>query len=609
VIDPADIEIDLSRDAIITPLGHLTLHDRYMVNGETSPQQAFARVCAAFGDDLEHAQRLYEYASKQWFGFATPVLANGGTRRGLPISCFLNDVEDSRGGILQHYTENGWLSSVGGGIGAYVGGIRSNGQKTRYGSESSGLIPFIKPMDSIILAFAQGSTRRGSYAAYVDIDHPEVEEFIVMRKPQGGDSNRKTLNLHHGLMVSDAFMAIIDRCTADRDADDSWPLVDPHTNQVVKTISARALWRSILETRIETGEPYLIFSGAVNRAFPPEQTALGLRCKNSNLCTEITLATGQDIYGRKRTAVCCLSSLNLATYAQWGGKPCEQLVEDMLRMLDNVLTSFITLAPPELGDAVYSASRERSVGLGVMGWHTFLQDQSMPFDSDRATFWNDVIFRRLRAYADKANAKLAIERGPCPDSLEGGQGDKRFMHVLAIAPNATSSIICGEVSPGIEPSAANAFTSKTLSGSGFVKNKLLQKLLAGIDQDTDEVWSNIVTRRGSVQHLDFLTSEQKLIFRTAMEIDQLAIIKLAAQRTPYICQAASTNLFFAGNANVKDVHFAHLAAWKFGLKSLYYCRSKSVRSAEILSHAVVLKPIEMSDIEAVMNSDCVACQG
>lgn len=587
------VGIDLARDDLLTDFGMATLRDRYLLPEEKSPQEAFMRVSRTFADDDAHAQRLYGYVSKLWFMFATPVLSNGGTSRGMPISCFLNFAGDSRKALTDHYTENAWLSSIGGGIGAYWGGVRSNGINTTGGSRSSGIIPFMKVVDSEVLAFAQGVTRRASYAAYLDVSHPEIMEFLEMRKPTGGDINRKCLNLHNAVNLPDSFMEIIEQCVIDPKADDSWPLVDPHTKRVVQTVSAKEIWQKLLELRIQTGEPYLHFIDTSNRALPRAQREAGLRVHQSNLCTEITLPTNEE-----RTAVCCLSSLNLEKFDEW--KDDEMFIEDLVRMLDNVLEYFIQNAPDALAKAKYSARMERSIGLGAMGFHSYLQKKGVPFEGAMATSFNRRIFARIKSKAEAATVKLAQERGPCPDA--GGEM-RRNMHLLAIAPNASSSIICGGTSPGVEPIVANAFTHKTQSGSFLVKNKFLEDTLEAMGYNTDEVWRSIIVNKGSVQHLDFLDENTKELYKTAMELDQRWIIEHAGHRQEYICQAQSINLFLPADVDISYLHLVHFRAWKAGLKSLYYVRSSAIRRADVVSTKV-------DRAELVKTDDvCLSCEG
>ena len=563
------IKIDRSRDANLTNFGRATLDDRYLGQSE-SYQDLFARVASTYADDNLHAQRIYNYISNLWFMPATPVLSNGGTERGLPISCFLNEASDSLKGITDLWEENVWLAARGGGIGSYWGNLRSIGEKIGKVGKTSGIIPFIKVMDSLTLAISQGSLRRGSAACYLQIDHPEIEEFIEMRRPTGGDVNRRSLNLHHGVLVSDAFMRAVE-------TDDQWALRSPYDGSVQSTISARNLWIRLLTARVETGEPYIIYIDTVNRQIPQHHKLAGLTVKTSNLCSEITLPTGIDNHGNDRTAVCCLSSLNLDTYDEW--KDNTQFVEDVMRFLDNVMTDFINRAPDEFADAKYSAMRERSVGLGVMGLHSYFQQKNIPFGSVMSKVWNKKIFKNIQEKVDAASVTLAEERGSCPDAEDYGIKE-RFSNKTAIAPTASISIICGGSSPGIEPIAANSFTHKTLSGSFNVRNKYLKKVLQKYNKDTDEIWSSITTNQGSVSHLDFLTPEEKDTFKTAFEIDQRWIIELGADRTPHISQAQSINVFIPADIHKKDLHDIHFQAWKKGLKSLYYCRSKSIQRAE-----------------------------
>lgn len=586
------------RDEKLTAFGKATLDDRYLLDGE-SYQDLFARVAAHFADDSAHAQRIYDYISQLWFMPATPVLSNGGTERGLPISCFLNEASDSLEGIVELWNENVWLAARGGGIGSYWGNLRSIGEKVGMNGKTSGVIPFIRVMDSLTLAISQGSLRRGSAAVYLPIDHPEIEEFIELRRPTGGDPNRKALNLHHGVVISDAFMRAVV-------ADEEWPLKSPKDHSVVRSIPARSLWIRILTARIETGEPYIIFGDHVNRAMPEHHKLSGLTVKMSNLCSEITLPTGLDHRGRERTAVCCLSSLNLETWEEWHDHPT--FIEDVMRFLDNVLSDFIARAPESMIRAKYAAMRERSVGLGVMGFHSFLQKHAIPFESVMAKVWNKRMFKHIRQSADLASKVLAEERGPCPDAAEHGIME-RFSHKLAIAPTASISIICGGTSPGIEPLVGNAFTHKTLSGSFAVRNAHLEKLLEEKGRNDEETWSSIILHEGSVQHLDFLNEEEKAVFKTAFELDQRWLVEHAADRTPYICQAQSLNLFLPADVHKRDLHQIHLMAWKRGLKSLYYCRSRSLQRAESpLALAAVPDTPAPPQGTRLDYEECLACQ-
>ncbi|HWT10964.1 MAG TPA: ribonucleoside-diphosphate reductase subunit alpha [Roseomonas sp.] len=570
------VRTDPSRDALLTDFGKATLDDRYLLPGETY-QDLFARVASAYGDDAAHAQRIYDYISRLWFMPATPVLSNGGTTRGLPISCFLNEASDSLDGIVGLWNENVWLAAKGGGIGSYWGNLRGIGEKVGKNGKTSGVIPFIRVMDSLTLAISQGSLRRGSAACYIPVNHPEIEEFLEMRRPTGGDPNRKALNLHHGVLIPDAFMRAVE-------ADEEWALVSPKDGALMRKVSARALWIRILTARIETGEPYIIYSDHVNRARPEHHKLAGLEVKTSNLCSEITLPTGIDQHGEQRTAVCCLSSLNCETWFEWKDDP--RFIPDVMRFLDNVLQSFIDTAPDSMARAKYSAMRERSVGLGVMGFHSFLQKMNVPFESVVAKVWNKKMFKHVREQADFASRMLAEERGPCPDAAEYGFME-RFSNKIAIAPTASISIICGGASPGIEPIAANVYNHKTLSGSFIVRNPYLQKALAKHGRDDEETWTTITVTKGSVQHLDFLTEQEKAVFKTAFELDQRWVIEHAADRTPYICQSQSVNLFLPANVHKRDLHQIHLSAWKKGMKSLYYCRSLSIQRADTISEKVV----------------------
>ena len=563
------IKIDRTRDSKLTDFGRATLKDRYLGNNE-SYQDLFARVASSYADDNLHAQRIYNYISNLWFMPATPVLSNGGTKRGLPISCFLNEASDSLNGILDLWSENVWLAAKGGGIGSYWGNLRSIGEKIGKVGKTSGIIPFIKVMDSLTMAISQGSLRRGSAACYLPIEHPEIEEFIEMRRPTGGDPNRKALNLHHGVLVSDAFMRAVE-------TDEQWALKSPADGTVQQTISARNLWIRLLTARIETGEPYIIYIDTVNRQIPQHHKLAGLTVKTSNLCSEITLPTGIDKNGRDRTAVCCLSSLNLEKYDEW--KDDNVMINDVMRFLDNVLTDFIERAPEQFDDAKYSAEKERSVGLGVMGFHSYLQQHSIPLESVMSKAWNKKIFKHIQEHVDQASKDLADERGPCPDAADYGFNE-RFSNKTAIAPTASISIICGGASPGVEPVAANSYTHKTLSGSFNVRNRYLVELLEKHGKNNDDVWSGITTNQGSVSHLDFLTDLEKDVFKTAFELDQKWIIELSGDRTPFISQAQSINLFVPADIHKRELHKIHFDAWKKGLKSLYYCRSKSIQRAE-----------------------------
>jgi len=597
----AKVQIDRSRDSYLTEFGKATLLDRYLLPGETF-QDLFARVAMYYGDDTAHAQRLYDYISKLWFMPATPVLSNGGTERGLPISCFLNECDDSLQGIVDLWNENVWLASRGGGIGSYWGNLRSIGEKVGRNGKTSGIIPFIRVQDSLTLAISQGSLRRGSAAVYLPVWHPEIEDFVEIRKPSGGDPNRKALNLHHGIVISDAFMRAVEK-------DEEWALLSPKDGAVVSRVSARNLWIRILTARIETGEPYIIYGDTVNRAIPEHHKLAGLNVKMSNLCSEITLPTGKDHHGQERTAVCCLSSLNLENYEEWEDHP--MIIEDIMRFLDNVLEDFIRKAPDSMMRAKYSAMRERSVGLGVMGFHSFLQSKMIPLESVMAKVWNKRMFKHIKAQADAASVKLAHERGPCPDAKEYGIME-RFSNKMAIAPTASISIITGGASPGIEPNTANAYTHKTLSGSFFVRNKYLEQLLEQKGLNNEDIWSNIITNEGSVQHLDFLSQDEKDVFKTAFELDQRWLIEHAADRTPYICQAQSLNVFLPADVHKRDLHQIHWMAWKKGVKSLYYCRSKSIQRAESANggdgRLKIATSATAGEGGATKYDECLACQ-
>lgn len=600
------VQNDNKKDEKLSNFGKAVLKDRYLMPGE-SYQDLFARVACFYADDQAHATRIYDYISNMWFMPATPILSNGGTKRGLPISCFLNEANDSLHGIVNLWNENVWLASHGGGIGSYWGNLRSIGEPVKGNGKTSGIVPFIKVMDSQTLAISQGSLRRGSAAVYLPIDHPEIEEFIDVRRPTGGDPNRRSLNLHHGVVVTDAFMRAVEK-------DEDFDLKSPYTGKKVESVKARNLWIKLLTTRVETGEPYILFIDAVNKATPKHHQKLGLKVKTSNLCSEITLPTGIDHLGNDRTAVCCLSSLNLEYYDEWKDNP--QIMEDIMRFLDNVLQDFIDNAPIEMKKAAYSAMRERSVGLGVMGFHSFLQSKNVPMESAMAKVWNKKIFQYIKQKVDEASIKLAHERGACPDAIDAGVME-RFSNKMAIAPTASISIIAGNSSPGIEPFAANSFTQKTLTGSFNVRNKNLVKLLEQKGRNSDDVWSSITTNEGSVQHLDFLDEHEKLVFKTAQEIDQRWMIDLSAERQDYICQAQSLNVFLPGNVSKKFLHEIHFRAWQKGLKSLYYCRSTSVQRADKVSHKLenvemfkVAKSEEKPEVEqeASKYEECLACQ-
>jgi ribonucleoside-diphosphate reductase alpha chain len=604
------VKMDRSRDSLLSDFGKAVLKDRYLLEGEDY-QDLFARVASYYSDSEAHANKIYDYISKLHFMPATPILSNGGTNRGLPISCFLNETDDSLGGIVDLWTENVWLAARGGGIGSYWGNVRSINEIVRGNGKTSGIIPFLKVQDSMTLAISQGSLRRGSAAVYLPIDHPEIEEFIDLRRPTGGDVNRRALNLHHGVVIPDAFMEAVEN-------NGNWELKSPHDGTVMNTVRARDLWSKLLTTRIETGEPYILYIDAVNKHIPEHHKKLGLKVKMSNLCSEITLPTGIDHLGKNRTAVCCLSSLNLEYYEDW--KDNKEFIPNIMRFLDNVLEDFIQKAPDTMARAKYSASRERSIGLGVMGLHSFLQAQNVPMESVMAKVWNNKIFEHINKEVNAASILLADERGACPDAEEVGVKE-RFSNKTSIAPTASISIICGNSSPGIEPFAANSFTQKTLTGSFTVKNKNLVRLLDKKGFNTDQVWSSISTHEGSVQHLTFLSDHEKDVFKTAYEIDQNWIIELAADRTPHISQAQSLNVFMPGNVSKKYLHEIHFKAWKKGVKSMYYSRSTSIQRADKVSHAVTVD-VKMTDLEKKNTNEanalaaaadnkydeCLACQ-
>lgn len=610
------ISIDRDRDSLLTDFGRATLKDRYLLPGE-GPQDVFARVACAYASDVNHAQRLYDYISKLWFMPATPVLSNGGTDRGLPISCFLNTVEDSLEGIAQTWNENIWLAARGGGIGTSWSLVRSIGEKVGSVGETSGIVPFIKVQDTLTLGISQGSLRRGSAAVYLDDRHPEIEEFIDIRRPTGGDPRRRCLDIHHGVMLSDAFMNAVER-------GDQWDLISPKTGEVIKTVSARAIWERILTTRLETGEPYIVFSDTVARHAPETYKRHNLKVHASNLCAEIVLATGKDHRGHERTAVCCLSSLNLETFLQWKGN--KTFLRDVLLFCDNVLQDFIDRTEGVAGfeRARYSAMSERSIGCGVMGWQSFLQSIGVPMESAVAKSWNKLIFSWLRRTGDEINTEMARELGPCPDAEDLGL-QRRWTHMFAVAPTASISIIAGGTSPCTEPYPANVFTQKTLSGSHTVRNRYLHTLLqkkwqegfeetgsflpGTRDEWVDDQWKLILANEGSVQSLPYLTDHEKRVFATAFEIDPRWILEHAADRASYVDQAVSNNLFLPPDTELRDLHFIHFRAWRMGIKSLYYCRSKSLQRAEVVSHVAGEMPQAVDPAFARKDYDeCLACQ-
>lgn len=577
-----NITLNPALDDILTDFSKAVLADRYLLDGETF-QDLFARVAKYYADDEGHAQRLYYYISNLWFMPATPILSNGGTDRGMPISCFLNEVNDSLEGIVDVWNQNVWLAARGGGIGTYWGNVRSIGEKVRGNGKTSGIIPFIGVQDRLTLAISQGSLRRGSSAVYLPVWHPEIEEFIELRRPTGGDPNRKAMNLHHGVLIPDNFMEAVKN-------DDPWELRSPLDNSMITMVKAREIWIRILLARIETGEPYIIFIDRVEDLKPEIYKKLGLKIKTSNLCSEITLATGLDHLNEERTAVCCLSSLNLEKYENWVNN--KDFIIDVMRFLDNVLQDFIDNAADTQSNARYAAYRERSVGLGVMGFHSFLQSKMVPLECAIAKAWNKKIFAHIQQEVNHASVVLAQEKGPCPDALEVGIME-RFTHKTAIAPTASISIIAANSSPGIEPYSANTYTQKTLTGSFNVRNKHLKLLLQQKGKDTDEVWSSIMNHEGSIQHLDFLNLDEKNVFKTAFELDQRWLIDLSADRTPNICQAQSLNIFIPADITKRELHQIHFSAWEKGVKSMYYCRSKSLQRPDNVSMQSDKRPIQL----------------
>ena len=648
------IKVEYSRDNLFDELGKIRLRESYMKDNEVSPQERFAFVSSTFGSNPEHAQRLYDYSSKHWLSYATPILSFGRSKRGLPISCFLNYIEDTSEGLVDNFSETSWLSMMGGGVGIGFG-IRSASDK------STGVMPHLKTYDASSLAYKQGSTRRGSYAAYLNIDHPDILMFLEMRKPTG-DQNMRCLNLHHGINISDAFMEIIERCMLDKDADDSWELIDPASKDVREVVSAKELWMKLLDMRMQTGEPYLHFIDESNRKMPQHLKDLGLKVHQSNLCSEIILPTNE-----KRTAVCCLSSLNLEYYDDWKGN--KLFLRDVAEMLDNVLQYFIDNAPDTISRAIYSATRERSIGIGALGWHAYLQKNSLPWESSIAVGKNKAIFKHIRTKLDVANKELGSERGEAPDAqskilFEGSDGDaiecnssdtvtvvrggetmliracavlegddlktvkvksikkahagvgNRFSHVSAVAPNASSSILMGNTSPSIEPYRANAYRQDTLSGSHLNKNRYLDAIIQKVSEDhkegwADDVWSSIIANDGSVQHLEWMDDWTKDVFKTSMEIDQRWVVQHAADRQEYIDQAQSLNVFFRPDSNIKYIHAVHFMAWKSKLKTMYYCRSDKIAKADKVSKRIEREVMKEIDLKALAADDsiCLACEG
>jgi len=591
------IKVDYSRDNLFDELGIKRLKESYMREDETSPQERFAYVSKHFGSSSEHSQRLYEYSSRHWLSYSTPILSFGRSKRGLPISCFLPYLDDSAEGLVDCLAEVNWLSMLGGGVGIGIG-IRSADDK------SVGVMPHLRTYDASSLAYRQGRTRRGSYAAYLDVSHPDILIFLEMRKPTG-DQNMRCQNLHHGINITDDFMRLIEKCMLEPDADDTWELKDPHSGEVRDTIPAREMWQRILEIRMQTGEPYLHFIDTSNRMMPEFQKKLGLSIKQSNLCSEIILPTDKE-----RTAVCCLSSLNLEYFDEW--KNDSLFLADIAEMLDNVLQYFIDNAPSPVQRAIYSASRERSIGVGALGFHAYLQKNNVPWESAMATGANIKMFKHIKEGLDAANLKLGKERGEAPDCVGTG---RRFAHVMAVAPNASSSILMGNTSPSVEPFRANAYRQDTLSGSHLNKNKYLDKIIkekcdADKKLDYNEIWSSIIANDGSVQHLDFLDEWQKDVYKTSMEIDQRWIVDHAANRQSYIDQAQSINLFFRPDVNVKYLHAVHYQAWKQGLKTLYYCRSEKLAKADKVAKKIERQVIEEIDLKQLASEEvCLACEG
>lgn len=589
------VQMNFERDKLFDELGLMRLRESYMRSSEKSPQERFAFVAETFGSNPEHAQRIYDYASRHWLSFSTPILSFGRSKKGLPISCFLTYMEDSAEGLVDTLSEVNWLSMLGGGVGIHVR-IRSADEK------SVGVMPHLKVYDAACLAYRQGSTRRGSYAAFLDIDHPDIIPFIEMRKPTG-DQNMKALNLHHGVNLSDAFMEKIEASMRDSSYDDTWELRHPSTHEVVAKVSARDLWQRILEMRMHTGEPYLVFIDTANRALPSWLKDKGLSIHGSNLCTEIFLPTSHD-----RTAVCCLSSLNLEYFDEW--KNNQQFITDAMELLDNVLQYFIDHAPDQIARARYSAMRERSVGLGALGFHAYLQKKGVPFESAAAKSINKQVFRMIRTACAEADKKLCAERGACPDAADSGVS-RCFSHWMSVAPNASSSLIMGGTSPSIEPYRANIYRQDTISGAYIMKNRFLKAKLAELGLDTEEVWADLIAHDGSIQHRDDIPQDVKDVFKTAPEIDQRWIVELAADRQEFIDQGQSVNLFFPPDVSIAYLHACHFLAWKKGLKSLYYNRSDKLRKADRVGVKAERKRIEDEiDMRAVAdNSTCLACEG
>ena len=591
------IKVDYKRDSLFDQLGMIRLKESYMTEEEKSPQERFAYVSKTFSSNPEHAQRLYDYSSKHWLSYATPILSFGRSKRGLPISCFLNFIEDTAEGLVENLSETNWLSMLGGGVGIGFG-IRSADDK------STGVMPHLKMYDASSLAYRQGRTRRGSYAAYLDISHPDVLMFLEMRKPTG-DQNMRCLNLHHGVNITDDFMEIIENCMLDENFNDTWELKDPHSGVVVDKVSAKELWQKILELRMQTGEPYIHFIDESNRKLPPWLKEKGLKVHQSNLCSEIILPTNE-----KRTAVCCLSSLNLEYYDDW--KSNKLFLRDVAEMLDNVLQYFIDNAPSTIKRAKYSAMRERSIGIGALGFHALLQRKNVPWESSLASTLNRQMFKHIRDGLDRANQELGKERGEAPDAAGTGN---RFSHLMAIAPNASSSILMGNTSPSIEPFRANAYRQDTLSGSHLHRNQYLDKIVKKEAEKHKEgwyedCWSSIIANDGSVQHLDWMDEYTRDVFKTSMEIDQRWVVQHAADRQEYIDQAQSLNVFFRPDAHIKYIHAVHFQAWKQKLKTMYYCRSDKIAKADKVSKKIEREVIAEIDFHALTEGNtCIACEG
>ena len=587
------IIIDRTRDKQMSEQAYTLVTDYYLRGKEKSPQEAFARACVAYSDgDLDLAQRLYDAVSNGWFMFSSPILSNapapGEEAKGLPISCFLTYVPDTLNGLISHQSELAWLSVKGGGVGGHWGDVRAVSEK------APSPIPFIKVADSAMTAYKQGKTRKGSYAAYINISHPDILEFINIRVPTGGDANRKCFNINNAVNITDGFM---DAVASDGD----WDLVDPHDGTVRDTLRARELWQRLLEVRFRTGEPYLNFIDEANRQLPQELKDNGLEIKGSNLCNEIHLPTDKD-----RTAVCCLSSVNLESFDEWKDT---SLVGDLITMLDNVLTHFINDAPEQLKKAVNSAKSERSLGLGAMGFHSYLQSKNIPWESSLATGQNLKMFDTIKKQALEATNALGDVRGVYTDGE--GKTTRRNSHLLAIAPNANSGIICG-TSASIEPIKSNAYTHRTRVGSHLVKNKHLGKVLEehrlrlGEEKDwIEDQWSNIIHHEGSVQQLEYLSEWEKDVFKTAFELDQHWVVEHSAQRQPFICQGQSVNLFFPAGSEKSYVNSVHIKAWKDKLKGLYYLRTNSGATAEQVG-----KKVERVKLKSFKEDDeCLSCQG